>query len=251
MSSYHASHSGIFSKARLTLLIALAATCMTSSIPAALAQAVKLPPLRRLNFPASISTPAMAISIQLTATFVITSTSPSTPASLPAPLRTSTATSESRPKATSLATAPTTPFTQRKSVPSFATRKIASFPSPTPWSERPELRGPALQPGEWGWGVTSGVGIDYVLPFFNNRIAVRPIQADFHYTHVDFGPLGTSPTLGGTRPNLTPIASPLAAFSASARSPPLRPFNSAVLLSQLTSFPAIPSQSRLPPPTST
>ncbi len=39
-----------------------------------------------------------------------------------------------------------------------------------------------------GLGVTSGIGFDYILPYFNNRIAIRPIQADFAYSHVDYGP---------------------------------------------------------------
>ncbi len=50
-----------------------------------------------------------------------------------------------------------------------------------------KVGGPIFQPCTWGWGVTSGIGLDYILPAFNNRIAIRPIQADFHYSHVDYG----------------------------------------------------------------
>lgn len=49
--------------------------------------------------------------------------------------------------------------------------------------------GPVMQPLKWGWGTTAGVGFDYVLPYFNHRFAVRPIQADFVYSHIDNGPL--------------------------------------------------------------
>src|SRR5260221_309705 len=52
-----------------------------------------------------------------------------------------------------------------------------------------KVGGPVFQPCTWGYGVTSGIGFDYVLPFFNNHLAVRPIQADFYYSHVDYGPL--------------------------------------------------------------
>lgn len=52
-----------------------------------------------------------------------------------------------------------------------------------------KIGGPAFQPCTWGWAVTGGVGFDYILPFLNNRLALRPIQADFHYSHVDYGPL--------------------------------------------------------------
>jgi len=49
--------------------------------------------------------------------------------------------------------------------------------------------GPAAQNLWWGWGVTGGIGVDYVLPWFNNHVAVRPIQADFQYSQVVYGPL--------------------------------------------------------------
>jgi hypothetical protein len=51
------------------------------------------------------------------------------------------------------------------------------------------VSGPINQPPTWGWATTGGVGVDYVLPWWHNRIAVRPIQADFHFSHVDYGPL--------------------------------------------------------------
>ncbi len=51
-----------------------------------------------------------------------------------------------------------------------------------------KVGGPVFQPCTWGWGVTGGIGFDYILPAFNNRLAIRPIQADFDYSQVDYGP---------------------------------------------------------------
>jgi outer membrane protein OmpA-like peptidoglycan-associated protein len=52
-----------------------------------------------------------------------------------------------------------------------------------------KLSGPVDNPLTWGWGVTGGVGADYVLPYFNNLMAVRAIQADYQYQQVSYGPL--------------------------------------------------------------
>lgn len=52
-----------------------------------------------------------------------------------------------------------------------------------------QIGGPLLNPCTWGWGGTAGVGFDYVLHGWSNRIAIRPIQADYQYNYVDFGPL--------------------------------------------------------------
>ncbi|QHN02164.1 hypothetical protein FTO74_01285 [Granulicella sp. WH15] len=50
-----------------------------------------------------------------------------------------------------------------------------------------KVRGPYLQPLHWGYGLTGGGGVDYILPWFHNMLAVRPIQADVQYEHVDHG----------------------------------------------------------------
>ena len=50
-----------------------------------------------------------------------------------------------------------------------------------------KVGGPIFQPCTWGYGATGGMGFDYILPAFHNRIAIRPIQADFNYSHVDYG----------------------------------------------------------------
>jgi hypothetical protein len=60
-----------------------------------------------------------------------------------------------------------------------------------------KVGGPIFQPCTWGWGVTSGMGLDYILPAFHNRIAIRPIEADFHYSHVDYGPPAPGLVTGG------------------------------------------------------
>jgi len=59
------------------------------------------------------------------------------------------------------------------------------------------IAGPVLQPLTWGWGITGGVGVDYVLPYFNNLFAVRPIQADFQYSQVDYGTFAAGGNVGG------------------------------------------------------
>jgi hypothetical protein len=60
-----------------------------------------------------------------------------------------------------------------------------------------KVGGPVFQPCTWGWGLTGGGGLDYILPFFHNRLAVRPIQADFYYSHVDYGPVDPAKVTGG------------------------------------------------------
>ena len=49
--------------------------------------------------------------------------------------------------------------------------------------------GPAAQSLMWGWGVTGGVGLDYVLPFWGQHVAIRAIQADYQRSQVVYGPL--------------------------------------------------------------
>lgn len=49
--------------------------------------------------------------------------------------------------------------------------------------------GPVVNPLKWGWGVTGGFGVDYILPGFNSHLALRPIQADFQYAQDVYGPL--------------------------------------------------------------
>lgn len=51
--------------------------------------------------------------------------------------------------------------------------------------------------GTWGYGGTVGGGIDYILPIFHDRLALRPIQADFLYAYIDNGSLQGGGQYGG------------------------------------------------------
>ena len=55
--------------------------------------------------------------------------------------------------------------------------------------------GPGVQPCTWGEGGTAGGGLDYIpaYSFLRNHLAVRIIQADFMFSHTDFGQ-ATAPT---------------------------------------------------------
>ena len=65
----------------------------------------------------------------------------------------------------------------------------------------------AHNPYTWGVALTVGGGMDYDLPFFNNRFSLRLFQADYRYMHDDFGPAVSIPTGGaeGGRANLDAI----------------------------------------------
>src|ERR1700761_3305232 len=57
------------------------------------------------------------------------------------------------------------------------------------------------EPYTWGVGLVVGGGMDYDLPFFDHRFGLRLFQADYRYTHVDYGPpqpsIPASGNLGG------------------------------------------------------
>jgi hypothetical protein len=57
------------------------------------------------------------------------------------------------------------------------------------------MNGPGVQPLHWGYGLTAGGGVDLILPYFNHSLALRLLQADFQYDHVNFG---------ATNPGVTP-----------------------------------------------
>jgi hypothetical protein len=59
--------------------------------------------------------------------------------------------------------------------------------------------GPTGQPCTWGWGATGGAGLDYILPqtSLHNHLAIRLIQSDFAYSHVDYGPRTGTALNGG------------------------------------------------------
>jgi hypothetical protein len=61
------------------------------------------------------------------------------------------------------------------------------------------------EPYRWGPSLTAGGGMDYAIPYWNNRFSLRLFQADYRYIHADFGPTATIPTGGilGGRANLS------------------------------------------------
>ena len=63
------------------------------------------------------------------------------------------------------------------------------------------------EPYRWGPALTAGGGMDYDLPFFDNRFSLRLFQADYRYIHADFGPYTSIPTGGilGGRANLSAV----------------------------------------------
>ena len=63
------------------------------------------------------------------------------------------------------------------------------------------------EPYTWGVGITAGGGLDYDLPFFNHAFGLRIFEADYRYTHADFGPATTIPTGGvlGGRTNMNGV----------------------------------------------
>ena len=63
------------------------------------------------------------------------------------------------------------------------------------------------EPYRWGPALTVGGGMDYDLPFADNRFSLRLFQADYRYMHADFGPAVSIPTGGilGGRANLDAI----------------------------------------------
>ena len=48
-----------------------------------------------------------------------------------------------------------------------------------------KVGGPKFQTCEWGYGFTAGGGLDYILPGHHRHLALRVIQADYEYMHVD------------------------------------------------------------------
>ncbi len=60
-------------------------------------------------------------------------------------------------------------------------------------------------PYRWGPTLTAGGGMDYDLPFFDNRFSLRLFQADYRWIHTNYGPAVNPPTSGalGGRTNLS------------------------------------------------
>ena len=62
-------------------------------------------------------------------------------------------------------------------------------------------------PYTWGVALHAGGGMDYDLPFFDNRFSLRLFQADYRFMHDDFGPYAGIPTSGpvGGRANISAV----------------------------------------------
>jgi len=62
--------------------------------------------------------------------------------------------------------------------------------------------GIGYNPYQWGVGLLAGGGMDYDLPFFHHHLGIRLFEADYRYTHIDFGPANAGIYLQGGRANL-------------------------------------------------
>jgi hypothetical protein len=63
------------------------------------------------------------------------------------------------------------------------------------------------EPYKMGVAITGGGGMDYNMPFLNNRFSLRLFEADYRYMHADFGPPVAVPTGGvlGGHANLSAV----------------------------------------------
>ncbi|HWB32537.1 MAG TPA: hypothetical protein VG714_05125 [Acidobacteriaceae bacterium] len=63
------------------------------------------------------------------------------------------------------------------------------------------------EPYRWGPSLRAGGGMDYDLPWFDNRFSLRLFEADYRYIHANYGPVTTIPTGGvlGGRTNMDAI----------------------------------------------
>jgi hypothetical protein len=50
-----------------------------------------------------------------------------------------------------------------------------------------QVNGPFFQPNKWGVALTAGGGLDYETPWLHHHLAIRIFQADYVYTHEDWG----------------------------------------------------------------
>jgi hypothetical protein len=64
---------------------------------------------------------------------------------------------------------------------------------------------PYENPSQWGVGLIAGGGMDYDLPWFNHKLGLRLFEADYRYTHLDFGPGSTTEEPLGGRANLSGV----------------------------------------------
>jgi hypothetical protein len=107
-----------------------------------------------------------------------------------------------------------------------------------PNSENPDYHEPYM----WGPTLTAGGGMDYDLPFFDNRFSLRLFQADYRWVHANYGPSTTIPTpgtLGGrTNLNAAELSTGIVAHFGHIIPPP--PVTYACAVSPTTVFPGDP-----------
>jgi outer membrane protein OmpA-like peptidoglycan-associated protein len=99
------------------------------------------------------------------------------------------------------------------------------------------VSGPMHQPNHWGMQLTAGGGMDYETPWLNHHLAIRLFQADFQYTHVNFGP-GPTPPGGRANINAARLSSGFVIHAGSILPPP--PVTMACSASPTSVFPGEP-----------
>ncbi len=108
----------------------------------------------------------------------------------------------------------------------------------------PNSEGPLVyhEPYMWGPALTAGGGMDYDLPFFNNRFSLRLFQADYRYIHEDYGPYVGVPTAGvlGGRANLSGVDLSTGIVTHFGHIIPPPPVTYACVASPATGFPGDP-----------
>jgi outer membrane protein OmpA-like peptidoglycan-associated protein len=120
---------------------------------------------------------------------------------------------------------------------------IARFPSEniTPFIHGlvggARVEGPYFQGPKWGPQLTVGGGMDYDMPFFNHRFSLRLFQADYQYTHANFGP-SSVPFGGRANINAARLSTGLVIHAGSILPPP--PVTLACAASPTSVFPGEP-----------
>ena len=99
------------------------------------------------------------------------------------------------------------------------------------------VNGPYFQSDKWGPQLTVGGGMDYELPFMNHRFAFRLFQADYQWSHVNFGP-GPNPPGGRANINAARLSTGLVIHAGSQVPPP--PVTLACSASPTSVFPGEP-----------
>jgi hypothetical protein len=81
-----------------------------------------------------------------------------------------------------------------------------------------QIGGPYFEPYQWDPGVTVGGGMDYLTPWWSGRISYRIFQADYEYTHANWGDM---PYGGETSINAIRLSTGLVFHATTAPPPPI------------------------------